>query len=199
MTTRRRMLVAARLSEAEALEGAKQGDSDCFKSLYALHKKRVYSVCFRVTGDINEAEELTQDAFFQLYRKIASFRGESTFSNWLHRLTVNVILMQLRKKALPEVSLDGIPGIGDDLEFGFEDRVLTGSIDRVSLERAVESLAPDHRCIFVLHDVEGYEHNEIAKMLGCSTVNSRSQLHRAGRKLRDFLMVTRARKNRSVS
>ena len=93
--------VAPGISEAEAIDRAKQGDAVCFELLYGLHKRRVYSLCLRMTGNTAEAEDLTQEAFLQLYRKIATFRGESAFSTWLHRLAVNVVLMHLRKKGLP--------------------------------------------------------------------------------------------------
>lgn len=186
------------LTEAEAIERAKQGDAECFEALYGLHKRRVYSLCLRMTGNTAEAEDLTQEAFLQLYRKIATFRGESAFSTWLHRLAVNVVLMHLRKKGLPEVSLEETmePQQEDAprKDIGARDNVLAGSIDRVNLERAIESLPPGYRIIFVLHDIEGYEHNEIAEMMGCSIGNSKSQLHKARMKLRDLLKTSRAEK-----
>ena len=104
MTTPRSMLVSA-MSEAEAIEGAMQGDGECFETLYMLHKRRIYSLCLRMTGSVEAAEDRTQDAFLQLHRKIASFRGESAFSTWLHRIAVNVVLMQLRKKGIGQVSI----------------------------------------------------------------------------------------------
>jgi len=191
-----RMMLASRMSEAEAVEGAKQGNGECFEFLYGLHKRRVYSLCLRMIHEVQAAEDLTQEAFLQLFRKIASFRGESAFSTWLHRLTVNIILMRLRKRGHPEVSLEETlepaEEDGPKKDFGSQDRNLAGSIDRVILERAIESLPPGYRMIFVLHDVEGYEHNEIAEMLGCSIGNSKSQLHKARVSLRDQLNVTRA-------
>ena len=193
-----RKLAGTGLSEAEAIDRAKQGDAGSFEVLYSLHKRRVYSLCLRMTGNTTEAEDLTQEAFLQLYRKIGTFRGESAFSTWLHRLAVNVVLMQLRKKGLNEVSLeasmDPQQEDGPKKDFGSRDRVLTGAIDRVNLERAIESLPPGYRVIFVLHDVEGYEHNEIAEMMGCSIGNSKSQLHKARMKLRDLLRANRAEK-----
>jgi RNA polymerase sigma-70 factor (ECF subfamily) len=180
------------LSEAQAIERAKGGDAASFEALYALHKRRVYSLCLRMTGNTAEAEDLTQEAFLQLFRKIATFRGESAFSTWLHRLAVNVVLMRLRKKGLPEVSLEET--LEPRRDIGERDMVLAGSIDRINLERAIESLPPGYRAIFVLHDVEGYEHNEIAAMMGCSIGNSKSQLHKARMKLRDLLKASRAEK-----
>ena len=179
------------LGEAEAIERAKQGDAEAFQALYDRHKRRVYSLCLRMTANTAEAEDLTQEAFLQLYRKIATFRGESAFSTWLHRLTVNLVLMHLRKKGLNLVSLEETISPSDEdapkRDFGSRDPMLAGSVDRVALERAVASLPPGYRMVFVLHDVEGFEHNEIATMLECSTGNSKSQLHKARLKLRDLL------------
>ena len=196
--TQAKKIIASGLSEAEAIDRAKGGDAESFEGLYGLHKRRVYSLCLRMTGNTAEAEDLTQEAFLQLYRKIATFRGESAFSTWLHRLAVNVVLMHLRKKGLPEVSLDEAlepqHEDGPRKDIGARDNMLAGSIDRVNLERAIESLPPGYRIIFVLHDIEGYEHNEIAEMMGCSIGNSKSQLHKARMKLRDLLKLSRAEK-----
>jgi len=151
-----------------------------------------------MTANVAEAEDLTQEAFLQLYRKIGTFRGESAFSTWLHRLSVNVVLMHLRKKGLPVVSLEettqGTEEDSPKKDFGTQDLALAGSIDRLQLQRAVEDLPPGYRTIFVLHDVEGYEHNEIAEIVGCSIGNSKSQLHKARMKLRDLLKMNRAGK-----
>ena len=188
-------------NEAEAIERAKIGDAQAFQALYDKHKRRVYSLCLRMTANTAEAEDLTQEAFLQLYRKIATFRGESAFSTWLHRLSVNVVLMHLRKKSLPVVSLEETTQGEDDTpkkDFGAEDLALAGSIDRLQLQRAVDDLPPGYRTIFVLHDVEGYEHNEIATIVGCSIGNSKSQLHKARMKLRDLLKLKRAEKAESA-
>src|SRR3954467_4630539 len=194
--TTAKKLVAPGITEAEAIDRAKAGDSECFELLYGMHKRRVYSLCLRMVGNTAEAEDLTQEAFLQLYRKIATFRGESAFSTWLHRLAVNVVLMHLRKKGLNEVSLDEQlepqQEDGPKRDIGARDNMLAGSIDRVNLERAIESLPPGYRIIFVLHDVEGYEHNEIAEMMGCSIGNSKAQLHQAGMKLRGLLRLSKA-------
>jgi RNA polymerase sigma-70 factor, ECF subfamily len=185
-------------NEAGAIERAKQGDAQAFQELYDKHKRRVYSLCLRMTANTAEAEDLTQEAFLQLYRKIATFRGESAFSTWLHRLSVNVVLMHLRKKSLPVVSLEETTQVGEDdtpkKDFGAEDLALAGSIDRLQLQKAVNDLPPGYRTIFVLHDIQGYEHNEIAQIVGCSIGNSKSQLHKARMKLRDLLKMNRAEK-----
>ena len=133
----------------------------------------------------------------QLFRKIATFRGESAFSTWLHRMAVNVVLMQLRKKSLPVVPLEETLENEEEApkkELGAPDPILSGSIDRLRLQRSVDALPPGYRRIFVLHDVEGYEHNEIATMVGCSIGNSKSQLHKARMKLREALKTSRAEK-----
>ena len=177
--------------ELTAIAQAQQGDGASFEILYNMHKRRVYSLCLRMLGNVAEAEDLTQEAFLQLHRKISTFRGDSAFSTWLHRMAVNVVLMHLRKKGLPLVSLEETleptQEDGPRKDFGTRDLALSGSIDRVTLERAVEELPPGYRMVFVLHDVEGYEHNEIAGMLGCSIGNSKSQLHKARMRLRGLL------------
>jgi RNA polymerase sigma-70 factor, ECF subfamily len=192
-----RKIQGEKLPETEAIERAKQGDAEAFEVLYHLHKRRVYSLCLRMTSNTAAAEDLTQEAFLQLYRKIGTFRGESAFSTWLHRMAVNVVLMQLRKKGLPVVPLEETGENEEEApkkELGAPDPALEGSIDRLRLRRAVESLPPGYRTIFVLHDVEGYEHNEIATMVGCSIGNSKSQLHKARMKLREILKTSRAEK-----
>jgi RNA polymerase sigma-70 factor (ECF subfamily) len=145
-----------------------------------------------MVGNSTEAEDLTQEAFLQLFRKIATFRGESAFSTWLHRLAVNVVLMKLRKKTLAETSLEETTepdeeSDGPRRDIGGPDLRLSGSVDRVNLERAVDQLPPGYRSIFVLHDVHGYEHNEIATIMNCSIGNSKSQLHKARMRLRRIL------------
>jgi len=179
------------MTESEIIRKAQAGDMSCFEMLYARHKRRVFSLCFRMTGNYAEAEDFTQEAFLQLYRKIGSFRGESAFSTWLHRLSVNIVLMRFRKKGILEVSLqetlDSQREDSPTREFGKRDDALNGSADRLTLEWAIRELPPGYRMMFVLHDIEGYEHNEIAEMLGCSTGNSKSQLHKARMKLRSLL------------
>ena len=188
------------LSEAEAIAAAQRGDAGAFEVLYGLHKRRVYSLCLRMTSNTAEAEDLTQEAFLQLFRKIGTFRGESAFSTWLHRLSVNVVLMHLRKKGLPSVPLEEVlepqQEDGPCKEFGADDLSLVGSVDRVNLGRAIGELPPGYRTIFVLHDIEGYEHNEIAQLMGCSIGNSKSQLHKARMRLRELLQEEQRAKAR---
>jgi len=178
------------MSERETINRARHGDAQCFEALYGQYKRRVYPLCLRMIGNTADAEDLTQEAFLQVYRKIATFRGEAAFSTWLHRLTVNVVLMHLCKKGLPLVSPEETMEPQQDgprKDFGARDNLLAGCIDRVVLERSIDRLAPGYRRIFVLHDVQGYEHKEIAQMMGCSTGNSKSQLHKARMKLRNLV------------
>jgi RNA polymerase sigma-70 factor (ECF subfamily) len=185
--------LASGIPEGEAIERAKQGDSEAFAALYSRHKRRVYSLCLRMTGSVAEAEDLTQEAFLQVYRKIAGFRGESAFSTWLHRLSINAVLMHLRKRGLLEVSLEETQEPwqedGPKKDIGTRDKLLSGCVDRITLQRSIESLPPGYRIVFVLHDVEGYDHEEIATMMDCSIGNSKSQLHKARLKLRRLLKL----------
>jgi RNA polymerase sigma-70 factor, ECF subfamily len=169
---------------------AQRGDEEAFSALFEIHKRRVFSLCLRMLGDPTEAEDLSQEAFLQLFRKISTFRGESAFSTWLHRLVVNVVLMHLRKKSIPQVALDDTDSSQEEpvhREYGDDDKRLLHSLDRIELGRAIEQLPPGYRAVFVLHDIEGYEHNEIAQIMGCSVGNSKSQLHKARLKLRENL------------
>ncbi len=189
-------VAAKAVSETQLVRRAQRGDEDAFASLFETHKRRVYSLCLRMTGNTAEAEDLTQEAFLQLFRKISTFRGESAFSTWLHRLAVNVVLMHLRKKGLQQVSLDEPDTSQEEpvkRDYGDDDRRLLGSVDRIGLEKAIAGLPHGYRTVFVLHDVEGYEHNEIAEIMNCSVGNSKSQLHKARLKLRDWLREDRHR------
>ncbi len=181
-------------TEAEVIARAQRGEEVAFAALFETHKRRVYSLCLRMTGNTAEAEDLTQEAFLQLFRKISTFRGESAFSTWLHRLAVNVVLMHLRKKGLQQISLDEPDTSQDEpvkRDYGNDDLRLAGSVDRIGLENAIRDLPPGYRAVFVLHDVEGYEHNEIAEIMKCSVGNSKSQLHKARMKLRERLKLDR--------
>jgi RNA polymerase sigma-70 factor, ECF subfamily len=181
------------LSESEAIRRAQRGDADGFERIYQLHSRRVYALCLRMTGNPAEAEDFTQEAFLTVLRKIQTFRGESAFSTWLHRIAVNLVLMRLRKKVLPETSgektneLDGDRGrLLKDL--GGPDLQLAGSIDRVNLERAIEQLAPRHKLVVELHDIQGYKHREVAQIMDWSIGKSKAQLHRARKRLRELLL-----------
>lgn len=185
---------------------AQAGDEEAFAQLFQQHKNRVYSVCLLMTKDVAEAEDLTQEAFLQVFRTVGSFRGEAAFSTWLYRVAVNTVLMKLRRrKAPPTISLDEpisaeSPSLHRD--FGKNDPHLTGVVDRIALRRALLELPEGCRRIFALHEVEGYQHHEIAELLDCSIGNSKSQLHKAKLKMRDLLFPKRKisrRRNRTLS
>ena len=176
----------------EAIRLAQQGDAAAFETIYELHSRRVYSLCLRMTGDPVEAEDLTQEAFLQVFRKIHTFRGESAFSSWLHRLTANLVLMRFRRKRPVSLSLDEMTRPNDEkghhaFEIGIPDQRLSGLFDRIDIHAALDQLPQGYKSMFLLHDVQGYEHNEIASMLGCSVGNSKSQLHKARKRLRELL------------
>ncbi len=176
---------------SELVKRAQAGDSKAFGALFEAHRSRIYSVCLRMTSNAAEAEDLTQDAFLQAFRKIAKFRGDSAFSTWLHRIAVNTVLMHFRKNSLSQVSLDepysDSEGSKIRREYGTRDRGLAGCVDRLALARAMKELPPGYRTIFLLHEVEGYEHQEIAEMLSCSVGNSKSQLYKAKLRFRELL------------
>jgi RNA polymerase sigma-70 factor (ECF subfamily) len=179
-------------NEAEIIQRAAEGDPTAFECLYRSHCKRVYAICLRMVGNTTDAEDLTQEAFLLLFRKLHTFRGESAFSTWLHRLVVNTVLMHLRKRTLPLVSTETGPApdgeaTSSSVEIAASDLFLEGSIDRINLRRCVAQLPAGSRAIFVLHDIQGYQHNEIAEMLGRSEGVSKSQLHRARKRLRELL------------
>ncbi len=170
---------------AQAVDG---GDMRAFEEVYVRHYRPVYRLCLRMTQNVAEAEDLTQEVFVHLYRKIGSFRGDAAFSTWLHRLTVNHVLMHFRKlKGREHTTEDG--ETPPEIVPGTEHPGRMQVVDKISLDTALAQLAPGYRAVFILYDVEGYEHEEIARLLGCSTGTSKSQLHKARLKLRKLLGV----------
>jgi RNA polymerase sigma-70 factor, ECF subfamily len=180
------------LTEAEAIRKAKDGDAAAFEYLYNLHCRRVYGVCLRMVKNPAEAEDLTQQAFLQLFRKIGTFRGESGFSTWLHRVTVNIVLMHLRRKKPTELLAEDLertsPNGEGPREHGSSDTSMLGAIERLNLMRAIRKLPAGYKKLFLMYDVIGYEHSEIAGLLGCSTGCSKSQVHKARKRLRRLLL-----------
>jgi len=176
----------------DLIHRAQRGDQVAFEALYREHVGRVYALCLRLTSDAAQADELTQDAFVRAWERLASFRGESAFGSWLYRLTVNVVFLHFRaarRRSLrvfttddpgalerPEEAESGGPGAGRGAG--------AGALD---LERAVAGLPPGARQVFVLHDVEGYRHEEIARLTGVAVGTSKAQLFRARRLLREAL------------
>jgi RNA polymerase sigma-70 factor (ECF subfamily) len=163
------------------------GDMQAFEQIYERHNRRVYSLCLRMTGSVQEAEDLAQEVFIQLFRKIGSFRGDSAFTTWLHRLTVNQVLMHFRKRnvKLEQTTEDGETPV--QVVVGTANPNKMPVVDRIALDRAIAQLPPGYRTVFTLHDIEGHEHEEISRLLGCSVGTSKSQLHKARMKLRMLL------------
>ena len=174
-------------SDFDLAQASARGDIKAFETLYERHNRRVYSLCLRMLANATEAEDLTQEVFIQLFRKIGSFRGESAFTTWLHRMTVNQVLMHFRKR---NVKFEKTTEEGDT-----PDQIVAGTanpdkmpiVDKIALENAIDQLPEGYKNVFVLHDVEGFEHEEVAKILGCSVGTSKSQLHKARLKLRKLL------------
>jgi RNA polymerase sigma-70 factor (ECF subfamily) len=177
----------AKATDFELAQVASKGNMAAFEEIYRRHHRRVYSICLRMLQNASEAEDLTQDVFIQLYRKIGSFRGDSAFTTWLHRMTVNQVLMHFRKRT---VKFEKTTEEGDTPE-----QIVSGTanpekmriVDKIALENAIEQLPAGYKNVFVLHDVEGFEHEEVARILGCSVGTSKSQLHKARLKLQKLL------------
>jgi RNA polymerase sigma-70 factor (ECF subfamily) len=168
-------------------QNAQSHQAQSFEEVFRLHHRRVHSICLRMTGNLAEAEDLTQDVFVLVFRKLASFRGESAFTTWLHRLTVNQVLMHFRKSHVRKEQLteDGEMPVEILVDRNRFNR--SPVLDRLSLDEAIVQLPLGYRTVFVLHDVEGLEHSEIASLLGCSIGTSKSQLHRARMRMRLLL------------
>lgn len=174
-------------SDLELARAAAAGDTAAFEKLYVQHHRRVYSLCLRMLGSDGQAEDLTQEVFLQVFRKLGSFRGDSAFTTWLHRLTVNQVLMHFRKRG---VKLEHTSEEGDFtnvVETPLQSTRRISMVDRLALEKAVGELPPGYRTVFVLHDVEGYDHEEISDILQVSVGTSKSQLHKARMRLRQLL------------
>jgi len=163
------------------------GEMEKFEEIYHLHHKRVYSICFRMVRNTSDAEDLTQQVFIQLFRKLHTFRGESSFTTWLHRMTVNQVLMHFRRRIVKteKTTEDGSTPIR--IVSGTENPSRMAVIDRIALNQAIGQLPTGYRMVFILHDLEGFDHDEIGKMLGCAVGTSKSQLHKARQRLRQLL------------
>ena len=172
----------------ELTQMAASGNISAFELLYERYHRRTYSLCLRMMKNQAEAEDLTQEVFIQLFRKVGSFRGDSAFSTWLHRLTVNQVLMYFRKRSVKNEKTSEDGEIPEQITPGSENTGKMPVLDRIALKRAVNELPPGYKSVFLLHDVEGYEHSEVARILGISVGTSKSQLHKARLKLRGLLM-----------
>ena len=189
---RQRTTELCELPESKVVRMAQRGDEGAFERLYRLHSARVYALCMRMLRNPEEAEDSTQEVFLHVFRKIQGFRGASAFSTWLHRVAVNTVLMRIRGSKLARAALventegseqSGVPR----QEPGAPDSHLEGYIDRVAIGNAIRQLPPRCKLMFVLYDIQGYAHSEIAKLLGCSVGNAKSQLHKARLRLRKHL------------
>jgi len=176
-------------SDMNMVKAAQSGDLEAMTWIYERYRRRIYNLCLRMLRDQSDAEDLVQDVFVQLFRKISTFRGESAFSTWLHRLAVNMVLMDIRSRNSKRYSMVPIEIANEEddslyEQLGREDEGLRSCLDRMTLLDAMESLPPGYRMVFLLHDVHGYEHQEIAEILSCSVGNCKSQLHKARLKMR---------------
>lgn len=175
------------MTDYDLTQASAKGDMAAFEEVYNRHHRRVYAICLRMLKNTNEAEDLTQDVFIQLHRKIGSFRGDSAFTTWLHRLTVNQVLMHFRKRTvkMEKVTEEGETPV--QIVKGSEQPSRMPVVDKIAIENAIKELPNGYRNVFILHDIEGFEHEEVARILGCSVGTSKSQLHKARHKLRKLL------------
>jgi len=183
----KKMVSTVTATDFELTQAASTGDMGAFEEIYQRHHRRVYSICLRMLQNAFEAEDLTQDVFIQLYRKVGSFRGDSAFTTWLHRMTVNQVLMHFRKRNVKYEKTTEEGDTPDQVVAGTADPDKMPIVDKIALESAIDQLPTGYKNVFVLHDVEGFEHEEVARILGCSVGTSKSQLHKARLKLRKLL------------
>lgn len=169
--------------ETELIERARSRDLEAFEELYRTHVGRVFALCLRLCANRALAEDLTQTAFIRVWEKIKSFRGDSAFSSWLHRLTVNVVYSELRSRRRKEDKWIAQDEVAEPQAAGSTDTPAAA----MDLEKAISSLPNRSRRVFVLHDVEGYRHDEIAEMTGIAAATSRVHLHRARKLLKEAL------------
>jgi len=174
--------------DIELCRMAAGGNIAAFELIYEKYHRRTYSLCLRMTSSQTEAEDLTQEVFIQLFRKIGSFRGDSAFSTWLHRLTVNQVLMHFRRRSVKNERTSDDGEMPEQTVRGTADPNKMAVVDRIALKNAIAELPNGYRNVFILHDVEGFEHEEVARMMGISVGTSKSQLHKARLKLRGLLI-----------
>ena len=189
-------LNATSLSDYDLTQAIGRGAVSKIGDLYERHKPLVYSICLRMTRNMSEAEDLTQEIFIELLTKAGSFRGESQFSSWLYRFTTNYVLMYFRRVMRRK---ERFPYLEDEFDITRRLSVSFGSqfLDRIAIEAAVAKLSSGSRSVFLKFDIEGYNHQEIAACFGCSVGNSKSQLHKARRRLRK-LLATKMHKRHKI-
>ncbi len=176
-----------RQRDYELAQKASKGDMEAFNQVYDLYHKRVYCICLKMMENSTEAEDITQDVFIQLYRKIGTYRGESAFGTWLHRMSVNQVLMHYRKRNIKFEKTTEEGDTPEQIANGTAHPEKMRILDKIALDEAVLQLPTGYKNVFVLHDIEGFEHEEVARILGCSVGTSKSQLHKARLKLRKLL------------
>jgi RNA polymerase sigma-70 factor (ECF subfamily) len=180
---------SAAFSVVKAIRLFNKGDASAFEFIYRSYCEFVHRICLRMLRNPVEAEDAAQDVFVCVFRKINTFRGEAAFSSWLYRLTTNSVLMRFRKNKHTWIPLEERreDGSASYSEIGEVDLNLSGTLDRIDLQSAIEVLPNGYKTAFLLHDIQGYDHREIAEMFGYSTGNSKSQLHKARVRLRSLL------------
>ncbi len=181
-------------TDFELAQKSAAGDTAAFEEIYHRHFRRVYALCLRMMGNPTEAEDMTQEVFLQLFNKIGMFRGDSAFTTWLHRMTVNQVLMHFRKRITRSEKTTEEGETPVQIVQGTANPNKMPVVDRIALERALQQLPTGYRTVFVLHDIEGYEHYEVADMLGIAEGTSKSQLHKARLKLRQLIKQEAASK-----
>jgi RNA polymerase sigma-70 factor, ECF subfamily len=174
----------SRVADAELVERCLSGELGAFEDLYRQHSTRLYNLAFRMVGNAADAEDLLQDIFLTAYRKLESFRGASALGTWLYRLGMNVCLDRLRSKAARQ---DQATDTLDERIGGATLTSALGGVSRIDLERAIQALPEGSRAAFLLHDVEGFDHHEVGRILGVAEGTSKSQVHKARLRIREFL------------
>lgn len=185
--------IAARQKERRAIRAAQKGDATGFQFLYERYKSYVYSLCLRMTHDPALSEDLTQDIFLHVWRKVSSFKGDALFRTWLYRVAINIVLLHFRRHKEINLPLDNqtLPST----ELKMMENIPQPDIDEhISLQHTLGTLSPRYRSVLVLHDLHGYRHQDISQLLGITSGASRSQLHKARVKLRSALGMVRSSK-----
>jgi RNA polymerase sigma-70 factor (ECF subfamily) len=182
----------ANAPDIELCRMATDGNIAAFEILYQKYHRRTYGLALRMTSSQTDAEDLTQEVFIQLFRKIGSFRGDSAFSTWLHRMTVNQVLMHFRRRSVKNEKTSEDGELPEQTVRGTANPGKMQVIDRIALKNAIAELPKGYRNVFVLHDIEGFEHEEVARIMGISVGTSKSQLHKARLKLRGLLVKQQA-------
>lgn len=189
----------AAAADYELTRRAAGGDMGAFEQLYLKYNRRVFGLCLRMLQSHAEAEDMAQEIFITLFAKLGSFRAEAAFATWLHRLTINHVLMHFRKGRVRRARITDDGETPLEIVEGTANPDRMAILDRITLDSAIEQLPPGYRIVFILHEVEGHEHHEIAEILGCSVGTSKSQLHKARMKLRRLLRSDRKREQNQSS